>query len=459
MKLKAVIAAAILLGAAALAYGLIALPRLKVPDSDMLAAAEVVALPWQRPAGLVYLLSGADGYGPAEAATARRLALSGLVVVGVDTPKTLLKGAATAAKNDDCAYFVSDMEQMSQDLQRSLELPNYHSPMIAGAGLGGTFALALAAQTPDATIGRTIAVDPGKVLPMERELCSGASHRKAADGSGWIYDLQPGELPDPIDVYETAAADPDGARHVASLKSEGFAVNIVKADAGAEAALRAAVVAGLAGAGAAGNPLADLPLSPIPAKPAHDTMAIFVSGDGGWRDIDKEIGAALAKGGVPTVGLDALRYFWNERKPEETAADLARVIDAYAAEWGVHKVALIGYSFGADLLPSVYDALPDDKKAMVSQISLLAYSGARQFEIQVSGILGMSPDAGGPSTVPDLEKIPPQKVQCFYGTDDAESVCGHADIPGIELVARPGGHHFDENYAPIAADLLARIAR
>lgn len=33
-------------------------------------------------------------------------------------------------------------------------------------------------------------------------------------------------------------------------------------------------------------------------------MAVIYSGDGGWRDIDKEVGNALQQQGVPVVGVE-----------------------------------------------------------------------------------------------------------------------------------------------------------
>ena len=59
----------------------------------------------------------------------------------------------------------------------------------------------------------------------------------------------------------------------------------------------------------AGDGLDDLPLAVLPAAARHDTMAIVLSGDGGWRDIDRELGQALSRAGVPTIGIDSLRYF------------------------------------------------------------------------------------------------------------------------------------------------------
>ncbi|MCM5552607.1 AcvB/VirJ family lysyl-phosphatidylglycerol hydrolase [Pleomorphomonas sp. NRK KF1] len=430
-------------------------PHLPPEQTDTLAISEVIA-PRGEPTGLVYLLSGSEGYGFWDRVKARRYAASGAVVVGIDTPATFAKAEMLA---DDCVYFVSDVEQVSQNIQRVLDVQSYHSPVIAGSGLGGTFALALAAQSPDATIGRTIAVDPPAALPLRKELCSEARHVRSAHGAGWIYELQKGHLPDPIDVYMTRIADPAGAAHVDEMVGSGFAIATAKSIKGAGRTLDGAVLEQLDATSDTGSPLAGIPITLVPAVPKHDTLAIIYSGDGGWRDIDAEIGGYLAKAGVPVVGIDSLRYFWNEVDPGDAAGDLAKVIDTYEKKWGVHKVALIGYSFGADALPAIYQALPEDRKAGVKLVSLLAYTGAHQFEIQVSGILGGKTDPSGPSTLPDLMKVEPVKVQCIYGSEDDETACTRLPKDkGFSLLVHPGGHHFNDDYKPVARDILNRLA-
>ncbi|MBS1182421.1 MAG: bacterial virulence protein VirJ [Proteobacteria bacterium] len=430
-------------------------PHLPIDKTDTLGIAEVIA-PRAEPTGLIYLLSDADGYGFWDRVRARRFAARGAVVVGIDTPATFAKARKLT---DDCVYFVSDVEQVSQNIQRLLDVGSYHSPVIAGAGLGGTFALALAAQSPDATVGRTIAVDPHAALPLRKELCSEAKHVRSADGAGWVYELQKGRLPDPIDVYLTRHADPAGATHVNDLVGSGFAIATAKSVKGTSRTLEGAVFDQLVGTDDTGSPLAGIPITALAAAAKHDTMAIIYSGDGGWRDIDAEIGGSLAKAGVPVVGIDSLRYFWTDTDPADAAADLVKVIDAYTKKWKVHKVALVGYSFGADALPAIYAALPDDHKASVDLVSLLAYTGARQFEIQVSGILGGKTDPKGPSTLPDLETIEPAKVQCIYGSEDDETACTRLPKDkGFSLIVHPGGHHFNDDYKPVAKDILDRLA-
>ena len=66
-----------------------------------------------------------------------------------------------------------------------------------------------------------------------------------------------------------------------------------------------------------------------PTQADPDSVALFVSGDGGWAGLDRELAARLAERGVSTVGFNSLRYFWHARTPEETARDVTRVLELF----------------------------------------------------------------------------------------------------------------------------------
>jgi type IV secretory pathway VirJ component len=422
-----------------------------LPDTDTLAVADLVK-PQQPAKGIVFLFSGADGYTQSDAQTARELAAAGAVVVGIDLRKTFAK----VQSESDCVYFVSDIEELSQLIQRSAGAEAYLNPIIAGSGSGGSMVMAVMAQSPDATIGRAVAVDPKAYLPLKQELCSDTPHVQTAGGQGWIYGLQAGALPAPVTVVRTPDADPAGQAHVSDLIAQGFPIERVAATGGETKALTAAVEHALTQpAPPAGDALADLPLTVLPATARHDTMAIVLSGDGGWRDIDSEVGAALSQAGVPTVGIDSLRYFWKRKPPETIAADLTRIIDHFAKTWKVRHVALIGYSFGADVLPATYNQLAPAEKSRVSLVSLLALSGWAEFQFDVGSWLDMNGDISHP-TLPDVARMPVSILQCIYGSDDDDSVCPKI-TGGADIVMLDGGHHFDDDYAPLAKRIIARI--
>jgi type IV secretory pathway VirJ component len=117
--------------------------------------------------------------------------------------------------------------------------------------------------------------------------------------------------------------------------------------------------------------LRDLPLAELPAERPGALLAVIYSGDGGWRDIDKQIGEVLAAGGMPVVGVDSLRYFWRRRTPKEVARDLPAILHHFEELWGTRGAVLVGYSFGAGVLPFAVNRLAEAERARVVQVSLL----------------------------------------------------------------------------------------
>jgi len=201
--------------------------------------------------------------------------------------------------------------------------------------------------------------------------------------------------------------------------------------------------------------LEDLPLIEVPAKKPGDTLAVLLSGDGGWADLDRSVAEALAEKGVAVVGLSSLKYFWTARTPEHAAADLARILRTYLAAWKKDKVILVGYSFGADVLPTLASRLPADLQEHLHQIALIAASHTATFEIHVSGWLGVEDDQGQP-VLAEARKLQGKRLLCLYSQDESsESSCPEIKtLPNARAVALPGGHHFQGRYDLLAEEIL-----
>ena len=82
------------------------------------------------------------------------------------------------------------------------------------------------------------------------------------------------------------------------------------------------------------------------------------------------------------MGLNSLKYFWKQRTPEEAARDVARILRHYLSAWNKQRVLLVGYSFGADVLPFVVNRLPPDLRARVASVSLLGIDSNAAFEVR-----------------------------------------------------------------------------
>lgn len=418
-------------------------PQATRRDEGRFGSVQIFASP-SADRGVAFLFSDAVGWNAGMTEAAMRIAAEGALVVGVDLP-SYLRGLR--ASDDGCHYVIAEIEDLSHRLEREHGFPAFRAPILAGVGAGGTLAYAALAQSPAATVDGAISVDPTPVLATRVALCAGAV-ALAAPGGGFRYEPRTGlpgywwasplvSLPPPLaalaPAVDVAATAPAADRMVALV------VSALARSAGGEASLE------------------DLPLIelPVPGKPTQ--LAVVYSGDGGWRDLDKDIAGVLAREGTPVVGVDSLRYFWREKTPVEVSQDLARILIHFRTRWQVERVLLVGYSFGADILPFAVAGLPADLKKSVVQISLLGLAADAPFEISVGGWLGQA--GNGRPVLPVLRALDLTDVQCIYGEQEEDSLCPAPELAGIERIRTSGGHHFDGDYEALARTILLGASR
>lgn len=198
-----------------------------------------------------------------------------------------------------------------------------------------------------------------------------------------------------------------------------------------------------------------MPVVEVPSSVSNDTVTLFYSGDGGWRDLDMKVANEMAKRGYPVVGIDTMRYFWQHKSPEKSSQDLAELMQLYRQKWAAKHFVLAGYSFGADVLPALYNRLPPSDQEEVQAILLLALARSGDFEIEVEGWLGKTGQEA--MIAPELNILPAQKVMCVYGEEELDmSGCTLPESRG-QNVQLTGGHHFDENYPVLAERLISAI--
>ena len=200
--------------------------------------------------------------------------------------------------------------------------------------------------------------------------------------------------------------------------------------------------------------LKGVPLVEVPTRAqGRNEMAVLLTGDGGWAVTDKGLSEALAKGGIPVVGWNSLRYFLTRKGPDRAARDLERVLRLYLPRWGKERVILIGYSFGADVVPFLANRLPPDLAERVSVVALLGPSGQADFRFHPTEWLG-KPAADSQPVLPELEKLQGKKILCAYGREEKKSLCPGLPDGLAHLLPRPGGHIIGKGYGPIAEWIL-----
>ncbi len=420
-------------------------------------------------------ISGDGGWTPGVTEMARELAHDRTLVLGLDI--RYLRNALDRSA-DACVYPAADLEALSHYAQRKLDLPSYHQPVLAGYSGGATLAYAALAQAPPGTFSGALSLAFCLDLLLGRPLCRGEGLSSKQGVKHRLVYVQPvPHLSAPWVVLQGAGDEAcapaatrqfvgrvAGARFIA-LDSVGHGFARKKHWASALRSTLATFRAGPAARSVSSTPgsaftggvaVTDLPLVELPT-PGGRTLAVILSGDGGWASIDRHLGEALQDSEVAVVGLNSLQYFWHRRTPDAAAADLARVIRHYLPAWKRDRIALIGYSFGADVLPFLAARLPADVRSRVLLVALLGAGRSADFEFRLSDWLGGG--GRGSPVAPEVGRLRGMQVLCFSGRDEEDSVCPDLPPAQAERIPLPGGHHFGGDYAGIARTLLDRMRR
>jgi type IV secretory pathway VirJ component len=448
MMRRLALTAALVLGSA---LAVEAAPRSITVEEESLGKVVVLA-PAEEPTEFVGLLSDKDGVTPATREVAEKLVAGGAAVALVDTP--LLIDGLAKGDEEDCHYAFGDVEDTARKAQRVLGMKQWRWPVMLGLGEdGGTLAYLAIAQAPLNTAAGAVSMAVRNSFSSKLKMCEGAPATAAGTGH-WTYE----PMDDIPGRWTFVSAGPPEGTARAYLDGSPRTVSLVVP--GDDAArLDAAVKATLDIGAPPQEELGDLPLVELPADGPPQGLAIIISGDGGWRDIDKQIGETLQSEGVAVVGVDSLRYFWSTKPPETIAGDLDRIIAHYSKLWGAKRVGIIGYSLGADVIPFAWQKMPAATKGRINLLALLGLEPTADFEISVSGWLGVA-SSSDVDLRPLLPALPMDKTMCFYGEEevpDNETACIFPEIAKATIVKRPGGHHFDGDYETVARMILARL--
>ncbi len=424
--------------------------------------------PAGQPSKVVICISGDGGWNEGIESMALKVKDESTLIIGVDI-RPYLKFINESKAS--CLYPASDFEEMSQYVQKELGYKTYITPILFGYSSGATLEYGLLAQAPQNTFKGGIAFGFCPDLAIKKPLCTGSGKficYKRNDTKG--YDIGPtsnlsapficmqGTIDQVCDYQSTVTF----LKHVPKAEAvslpnvgHGYSVdkNWVPQFKQAYAHLLSVTEDHVPTAEA--RMKIDLPIKETePSKPsAGNDMVIMISGDGGWTGFDQEIASEFANQGMPVVGLNSLKYFWDKKTPQQTTQDVLDLIEKYSALWKKENILLVGYSFGADVMPFIYNRLPEPVRSRVKGIGLLSPSKDTDFEVHVTDLLNFGSSEREFSVPAEIEKIKDRHLVCFFGKDE-EDVPANALPADCKVIYLQGGHHYENSAAVIYSNVV-----
>jgi type IV secretory pathway VirJ component len=428
-----------------------------------------------QPSHVALFVSGDGGWNLGVIDMAHELASLDALVVGIDINHFIKQMEASGQK---CLYPAADFEALSKFVQMKLNYPSYRTPVLIGYSSGATLIYAALVQAPTNTFLGGISMGFCPDLLLKRPMCRGSGLEWISGPKGKGYNFLPAaslEVPW-IALQGTIdqVCEPKSTEGFVKKVLHGEVIMLPKVGHGFSVPKNwmpqfRQVFSNIIGpeekesvSKTAWNeklqPLSDLPLVEVPAVGENtNLMGIIITGDGGWGVTDRGIAKGLAAKGMPVVALNSLHYFWKQKTAEQAAIDLNRVLNHYSILWKRNEVVVIGYSFGADVLPFMLNRIPKESLQKIKVITFLGLSSTAEFQFHLTDWIATRKRSTAQMVRPEVVKLHGKKMLCFYGTEDNDALCGQLD-PGLaKAIPIQGGHRFGKGYQPIVDAILQEV--
>ena len=431
-----------------------------------------VYVPDGPPTSVTIMISGDAGWKYGVLDFAKHFAERNSLVIGVD----ILRYYTDLRKRDgDCLHIATDFVALATEAERQYGIPEYKEPLVMGYSSGATMVYALLCQSRPGTFqgGISLGFCPDVELPKAFCESNGLKlhplvNRKSFDldpdsklSEPWVV-LQ-GKL-DQICNYKNTADFIAGCTDAVLVPLEHVGHGFGKWSDFMPQWEQAFDKMTKPLTGNTNNATApqvdtDLPLIITPAK-TPDPLAplvFFISGDGGWYSFEGNMSDRMAENGTPTVGLDAKKYFWDRKTPEETTAAVEKTCKAYMARFNKQTLVLMGYSMGAEVLPFIFANLSSEMKTAVKGSVLLSPGEMADFEVHITNMLGIGNSSNTYDVVKELRQIAPStSILIITGEKEDSTLPKELAATGIKFAQVPGDHHYDNDPGSIVRVLKAQ---
>ncbi len=185
-------------------------------------------------------------------------------------------------------------------------------------------------------------------------------------------------------------------------------------------------------------------------------LVVYFSSDGGWHRYDKKLADSLCTYNIPLLGINSFKFFRKRKTPQSTLDTVLPYIDQDLKKYNCKKVILAGYSFGAEVIPFLYNLMNEEWKNRVEFLVLLSPSSTSDFKIHLYDQLGIHCRHEPYNVLDAIMKIDNKKIMVFWGKDEKKFLKKNFTKRNITVYRLPGGHR-RTNVSPVISQINERI--
>jgi type IV secretory pathway VirJ component len=414
----------------------------------------------EKATNMVIMISGDGGWKFGVTGFSERFSRKNAIVAGVD----ILRYYGTLKKREgECYNVVSDFVNLATAVEKKYGFAEYRPALLMGYSSGATLVFGILAQARPGTFIGGISLGFCSDMELPKMLCQINGLVEKPDGSGKRFFLQP----------ESRLGNPWIVLHGALDKVCYYSdvVSFVRNTSNSELITLPKVGHGFSRWSdfmpqwddafnrlinrydkdqqltTEAEDLKAMPLIIINNKIEINRapLAIMISGDGGWYWFEQSIADSLARLGISTIGLDAKKYFWDRKSPDETAHDFGDAMSYFGDKFGIDRFLVLGYSLGAEVVPFIITRLPEKLRSEIISTVLLSPGEFTDFEIHITNMIGLGNLDNTYNVANEINKLSGGNILCIFGKDEQSKVPEYLNKSIIKIKFIPGDHHYNNN--------------
>ena len=161
--------------------------------------------------------------------------------------------------------------------------------------------------------------------------------------------------------------------------------------------------------------------------------------------------------GIPVLTASSPVLFGKSRDKVFVDHELELSLQIALAKSGASRLAVIGNSFGADILGSGLGQVEPDLRRRIESVVLIAPETRVYFHANPTGIYYHGPVSSDPDfTIPFLHGLP---VTCIYGAAERDSLCRSNVLQAAFKVELNDGHLLRASRKALSAALVEAVER